>query len=96
MIPFPNVIAGILIGIANDMWLARLTVPFIWGIVFCIYTSIFRRDKRDVFIANAEMRDRKAKWGMSHTQAFYFVEYMTAAFTSLVFSIISGFIKGLF
>lgn len=94
--PFPNVIAGILIGIANDTWFARLIIPFIWGVVFCIYTSIVRRDKRDAFIANAEMHDKKAKWGMSHVQAFYFVEYMTASFISLFFSLISGFIKGLF
>lgn len=96
MVPFPNVIAGILMGIASDTWLARLIAPFIWGIIFCIYTSIVRRNKRDAFIADAKMHDRKAKWGMSPMQAFYFVEYMTATFTSLVFSIISGFIKGLF
>ena len=94
--PFPNVIAGILIGIVNDTWLSRLIIPFIWGFVFCIYTSIFRRDKRDVFITNAEIHDIKAKWGMSNVQAFYFIEYFTASFTSLLFSIISGFIKGLF
>ena len=93
MIPFLNVIAGIVIGIANDTWLARLVVPFIWGVVFCIYTSIVRRHKRDTFISNAKMHDRKTKWGMSHMQAFYFIEYMTATFTSLFFSIISGFIK---
>ena len=95
MIPFTNLIAGILIGIANETWLARLIVPFLWGIVFCIYTSIARRDKRDAFITKAASLDRKAKWGMSQVQAFYFVEYMTASFTSLCFSIISGLIKGL-
>jgi len=91
-----NVIAGILIGIANDTWLARLIIPFAWGIVFCIYTSIARRDKQNAFITKFQKVDRKAKWGMSHVQAFYFVEYMTASFTSLLFSIISGFLKGLF
>jgi len=96
MIPFPNVIAGILIGVANDTWLARLIVPFVWGIVFCIDTSIFRREKRDAFVAKAEVLDRKTKLGMSHAQAFYFVEYWTASFTSLLFSVISGFIKGMF
>jgi len=96
MIPLPNVIAGILIGVANDTWLARLIVPFGWGIVFCIYTLIVRREKRDAFVAKAETLDRKAKLGMSHAQAFYFVEYMTASFTSLLFSVILGFIKGLF
>lgn len=96
MIPFANVIAGILIGVFNDTWLARLVVPFVWGIVFCIYISILGRKRRDAFIAKAEMNGRKAKWGMSHLQAFYFVEYMTAILTSLAFSAISGLIKGLF
>ena len=96
MIPFPNIIAGILIGVASDTWLIRLIVPFVWGIVFCVNTSIFRREKRDEMVAKAERLDRKAKLGMSHAQAFYFVEYGTASFTSLLFSVISGFIKGLF
>jgi hypothetical protein len=96
MIPFPNVIAGILIGIANDTWLARLIIPLAWGLVFCVYTSIARRDKRDAFITQSQGRDRQAKWGMSHMQTFYFVEYLTATSTSLIFSIISGLIKGLF
>lgn len=26
-----NVIAGILIGIVNESWLARIAVPFVWG-----------------------------------------------------------------
>ena len=88
-----NVIAGILIGIANDTWLARIIVPFGWGIVFCIYASIARRKKKEVFIENPENSGRDAMFGMSHGQAFYFVEYMTATFTSLAFSIISGIIK---
>ena len=88
-----NVIAGILIGIANDTWLARLIIPFVWGIVFCVYTSIARKNKRDAFIAKAEMRNRKANWGLSPMQAFYVIEYNTASFTSLSFSIILGFIK---
>ena len=96
MIPFPNIIAGILIGVANDTWHIRLIVPFIWGIVYCVNTSIFRREKRDEFVARSKKLDRKTKLGMSHAQAFYFVEYWTASFTSLLFSVISGFIKGLF
>ena len=96
MVPFMNVIVGILIGVFNDTWLPRLVSPFIWGVVFCIYVSIVERKRRDAFIANAEMHDRKARWGMSHMQAFYFTEYMTATFTSLALSVISGLIKGLF
>ncbi len=83
MIPFPNLIASVLIGIASDTWLKRLIIPFGWGVVFCVYTSIFRRDERDIYIADHKIFDHKAWWGMSHLQAFYFVEYMTASLTSL-------------
>ncbi|MBW2004751.1 MAG: hypothetical protein JRI72_09080, partial [Deltaproteobacteria bacterium] len=54
MIPFPNVIAGILIGITNDAWIARLILPFGWGVAYCIYTSITRRDRRDEFVAHVK------------------------------------------
>ena len=91
-----NVIAGILIGIANDTWFSRLIIPFVWGIVFCFYTSILSKDREKVSIEIREMRGKKAKWGMSHFQAFYFIEYITAAFTSLIFSIGAGFVKGFF
>ena len=93
MISYPNTIAGILIGIVSDAWLARLIAPIIWGVVFCIYTSLVRLDARDAFIAKAEMHNKTAKWGFSHIQVFYFVEYMTAVSISLIFSIVSGFIK---
>lgn len=96
MLPFPNVLAGILIGIANDTWLARLVIPFVWGIVFCFYASFSWRDRREAFVAHQRSLGRKVKWGMSPIQAFYFVEYMTGSFTSLIFSVISGAIKALF
>ena len=91
-----NVYAGILIGVVNNTWLARIITPFIWGIVFCIYTSITRKQKEEIFIENAKNSGRKAMLGMSHYWAFYFIEYMTATFIALAFSIISGFIKKMF
>jgi len=91
-----NVIAGILIGIANDTWFARLVVPFGWGFVFLIYVWVVDGKRRNAIISAREAQGGKAKWGMSHVQAFYFVEYMTAVFTSLSISVIAGFIKGLF
>ncbi len=96
MIRFLNVIAGILIGIGNDSWLVRLVIPFVWGIVFCVYVSFSWRDRRAAYIAQAESLDHKLKWDMSPTQSFYFIEYMTASSTSLIFSILSGTIKSIF
>ena len=78
-----NVCAGILIGVVNNTWLAWIIAPFIWGIVFCIYTSITRRQKEEIFIENAKNSGRKAMLGMSHKWAFYFMEYMTATFRNL-------------
>jgi hypothetical protein len=94
--PVALLLRSSIIGIANDSWFARLLIPFVWGIVFCFFASFLKRDRRDTFIAHQRSLDRKAKWGMSPIQAFYFVEYMTASFTSLVFSLISGAIKSLF
>ncbi len=94
--PFMNVIAGILIGVFNDSWLARLAVPFLWGIVFCVYVLLRERARYEGAAAKREIGGEKARWGLSHTGAFYLVEYATGTATSLVFSVIAGLVKGLF
>jgi len=86
-----NAIAGIAFGILNETWTARLTIPFIWGILFCIYIAIVGRIQRDNFIAK-----RKRILGMPPQIAFYLWEYGKAAFISLAFAAIAGLIKGLF
>jgi len=96
MITFPNAIAGILIGIANQSWFFCIFAPFAWGVVFCLYMSIAEPQLRGASYANAELREEKTKWGMSHRQAFYFNAYTTAISTSLLFSIVTGIIKQLF
>ena len=93
MIPFPNVIAGILIGVANETWSALFIIPFVWGIAYCIYVLFTKKEELNMFIEQAKINNRKGKWGMSHKQEFYFVEYTTASFTSLVFSLISGILR---
>jgi hypothetical protein len=93
MVPMPNVIAGILIGAVNDTWLSRVLIPFGWGVIFCIFKSIMRRDEIDAFIASRG--NQKAKWGMSTAQANYFIEYATATTTALFFSVIAGAVKAL-
>ncbi len=59
MIPFPNVIAGILIGIANEIWSARFIIPLVWGIVYCIYVSFTKREELNIFIEQAMINNRK-------------------------------------
>ncbi len=70
-----NVVAGILIGVVNDSWTARLVAPFLWGVVFVIYQMVF---------------------GTKTNSKLLFIEYLTATFTSLFFSVVTGFIRTLF
>jgi len=48
VIPFPSLIARILIGVVNDSWIARLVAPFIWPIGFCVHTSIVRSTRNGI------------------------------------------------
>ena len=89
-----NVIAGLMIGFVNEVWFTRLLAPFLWGVVFCVYTWIIRQDRFNTFLTNAEKRGRESKWGMSHKAAFYFIEYLTALTTSMAFSLVGGLIRG--
>ncbi|MFH1192667.1 MAG: hypothetical protein V1655_04305 [bacterium] len=91
-----SIISGLLIGFVNNSWTERIGASFIWGVVIMVYTAIVEQNKRDIFIINAEKHNKKAKFGISHKQAFYFIEYMTASSTALVFSILAGVIKILF
>ena len=57
---------------------------------------IFRRDECDSFVANRKLIGVKAKLNLSHRQTYYLIEFLTASFISLTFSIITGFIKSIF
>ncbi len=91
-----SIISGILIGLVNNSWTERIVASFIWGVVIMVYMAIVEQNKCDIYIKNVERYNKKAKFGISHKQAFYFIEYMTASFTALFFSILAGVIKILF
>ena len=96
MIPAPNLIAGLLIGIANDSWLAVISVCFIWSLIFCVYVSVLDTGRKTATISHFESADRKPMWGMSHTAAFYFIEFNTALTTSLLIASVAFAVKRLF
>ncbi len=62
MIP-SSLIAGLLIGIANDSWLAVITVCFIWSLVFCVYVSMFDTRRKTATISHFENTGQKADVG---------------------------------
>ncbi len=100
LIPFPNAVAGLLIGIVNDYWPARLLVPLAWGFTWCLYLWL-GEEHREFIERNAMARDRwddNEAWRQGFrgflrarpVLGFYFIEYGTAFFTSLVFSVLAG------
>jgi hypothetical protein len=56
MIPAPNLIAGLLIGIANDSWLADISMCFIWSLVFCVYVSVLDTRRKTATISHLRAR----------------------------------------
>jgi len=88
-----NVIAGILIGIINDSWWGRIISPFLWGFVWYSRMMIFKSDYHVRYLE--ENKERKLKWGMKPKVTFFFIEYITAVSTSLVFSVIAGIVYDL-
>ena len=104
IIPFPNAVAGLLIGVVNDLWIARITAPLVWGFTWCVYLWLQSDHsgirKKKVIIRERWSGDNQA-WkhgfrGYLRTHpvlGFYFVEYFTALWTSLVFSVIGGIIR---
>lgn len=97
MIPVPNLIAGVLIGIFSNSWLSSLFICAAWGLIFCIYIFITQRQRQ---------YDFEYKYVQNHGQAahnyakitflFYTIEYFTGFCTSFLFAAISRLVKMLF
>jgi len=88
MIPMPNFIAGILIGIANESWWAVLASSFGWGFSYCIYLWIPGQKEKILLFAS---RAQRLIWG-SLSLTFYTIEFLSAALTSLLVGSICFFI----
>lgn len=91
MIPFPNQIAGIAIGIVTDSWILRLILPFVWGGIFSILKLSFKEFEL------VELTDEFGKQTsiIKRRPTIQFSEYLSAVKTSLFFSLIFGAIKSL-
>jgi hypothetical protein len=96
MLFFSTIILGLAIGALSNSWLPRIIIPFVWGYIFCLNSSYFRRKERDKFIYRAVNQGIKPKWGMSHKQTFYLIEYLTTTSITLVSALIAGYIKDYF
>ncbi len=81
MIPAPNFLAGVLIGIANDLWWTVLLSALGWGIVFCFYVTVTQSERRRKSIESITEKGQKLFLG-SPTMTFYMIEFVTAFITS--------------
>jgi hypothetical protein len=95
MIPAPNFIAGVLIGIANDIWWAVPLSSLGWSVVFCFSVSLTQSERRKNTILSFAEKGRRLFLG-SPTMTFYVVEFMTAFITSFLVGILAFGIKSIF
>ncbi len=94
MIPAPNLIAGVLIGIVNDGWLPVLGASAVWPLIFCAYVSIADRARRDATVAQFAARGRRLLMG-SPILTFYAGEFVTALLTALPVALLAHGLKRL-
>ena len=95
MIPVPNFIAGVLIGIVNALWWAVPLSALGWGLVFCFYVNITQSERCKQSIQSVTDKGKRLFLG-SPTMTFYMIEFVTAFTTSLVIGLLAFSIKRIF
>jgi hypothetical protein len=94
MIPAPNFLAGVLIGLANTSWLAVILACLVWPFVFCACVGIFDATRRDATVEHYRTHGRRLLFD-SPALTFYAIEFSTALMTSLLVACIAYLIKRL-
>jgi hypothetical protein len=93
MIPVPNFIAGVLIGIFNVSWSAVFYASLLWGFVFLVMAAFNGKSARIAFI---ERGYQGSKLGISKNGWYWIIEYWTGFATALFFGTIVYFIMMIF
>lgn len=83
MIPAPNFVAGVLIGIANTSWPAVVIACFVWPFIFCAYVSILGSARKVARIDHMRTHGSRLLCG-SPMLTFYAIEFSTALMTVFV------------
>jgi len=94
MIPAPNVLAGVVIGIATNSWLTVLGVAAVWPALFCMYVAVAERARREATVAVFAARVRHLL--MSSTAlTFFAIEFRTALCTAVPVAVLAHAVKAL-
>jgi hypothetical protein len=92
IIPIPNVLAGILIGVAVNAW-GELTVSCVgWSFAFCAHVWIAEHQRAEFTIFEMETRAHRLLFG-SPAMTFYAIEWATALPTSLAVSAVTFIVR---
>ncbi len=92
MIPAPNVVAGIMIGLASTGWFETLGGSALWPLVFCAYVSITDSARRDATVAGFAERGHHL-FLRSAVLTFYGIEFLTALSTALPVAVLTHLVK---
>ena len=88
IIPIPNVLAGILIGVAVNAWGELLVSCVGWSFVFCAHVWIAEHQRAEFTISEMKTRAHRLLFG-SPAMTFCAVEWVTALTTSLAVSAVT-------
>ena len=88
IIPIPNVLAGILIGVAVNAWGELLVSCVGWSFAFCAHVWIAQHQRAEFTIVEMETRAHRLLFG-SPAMTFYAIEWATALPTSLAVSAVT-------
>jgi len=80
MLPFPNVLAGVLIGAFNSPWSAVLGASLGWGIIWCLYVWI-----RNIHVSRIAFLREQGRYLLfgSPTVTFWAIEWVVGFSTAL-------------
>jgi len=92
LIPFPNVIAGCLIGFTVSGWGELLVACVGWAFVFCLYVWIAESNRVALTICAFKERGQRLLFG-SPALTFFAIEWVTALATSLPFAAIVAAVR---
>lgn len=87
-----NVIAGGLIGWFVSSILGKVAACVAWSVAFCVWRTM--SGARDEYSDWAHSTGRPAPRSGSVTRDFYFIEFMTALVTSLIFAFAMTWAQG--
>jgi hypothetical protein len=87
-----NVIAGVLIGWLVAPTLGKVATCVAWSVVFCVWRAMSGAEEE--YSDWAHSTGRPAPRSGSVSQDFYFIEFMTALVTSLVFAFAASWVQG--